>query len=220
MTCSIVSDEGIDRDLVQVGDTTEKDEFDEDREADDFGAQVSQQPDGGAGGPAGGDNIINEENALSLEHRVGVDLEGIDAVFELVFLPYRLKREFSRLAQRNEPRLDSIGDGCGKCEPPGFDPGHLGDPIVRIGRRHPGDQLVEGPRIGEDGGYVFEDDPFLGEVGYVSDQCFEVVHTQSLRPDHRLPDFDRRSTHSARSIQAGSFSFQVANSGAAMKIDE
>ena len=167
-----------------------------------------------------GDHVVDEQDLLPLEQCVCVHLERVDPVFQLVFLPHGLVWELARLAQRDESGPDAVCHRSGQGEPTSLDAGHLGHALGLEGLCERSDQIGERFGVSEDWCDVLEHHPRLGKVGDVAYQCFELVHTESLRPAQRLPDLLRLSIRSARSTQPGSVSFHVARRGAAMKTDE
>ena len=82
--------------------------------------------------------------------------------------------ELAWLSQWNEAGPEGEGDRGRQCEPAGFDSRNDGDPGIAVGLGQGLDQLGEGPVVGQDRGYVFEDHPGLGKVGDVPDQAGEV----------------------------------------------
>src|SRR4029077_2361229 len=78
-------------------------ELDQDLDADDRCSKPAHEPDRGRGRPAGGQNIIHDQDLLTGLHGVGVNLERVGAVLEVVRLHYRRPRELAGLANGHEP---------------------------------------------------------------------------------------------------------------------
>ena len=110
---------------------------------------------------------------------VGVDLDRVGAVFEVVLLGHRGAGKLARLADRDEADTERVGHGGTKDEPSSFDADDSVDSGVmpRIGERLDGRRKPL--RMGEQGRDVLEDDPGLGNVGDVADQAGEFGDGQS-----------------------------------------
>ena len=61
-------------------------QVDDEGRADDLGTQPAQQLDRGLRRAAGGDQIVDQQHGLAGLQRILVDLDDVDAVFELVVL--------------------------------------------------------------------------------------------------------------------------------------
>src|ERR1700676_2779979 len=66
---------------------------------------------------AGRDQIVDQKYALTRRDRIGVNFDGIDAVFELVFLPDGLVRQLAFLAHRHEALAELVRDRTAEDEP-------------------------------------------------------------------------------------------------------
>src|SRR5271157_3518195 len=67
---------------------------------------------------ASGQKVVDHQNlAARAEDGVGVDLQGIGAIFQLVRVRKRLARQFSRLANGISPALSSRASGAAKIKP-------------------------------------------------------------------------------------------------------
>ena len=68
---------------------------------------------------------------------VGVDLDGVDAVFEAVFLADGPPRQLAFLADRDEAAAELVGDGAAEDEAARLDAGDVFDAGVTKGRTSP-----------------------------------------------------------------------------------
>ena len=137
----------------------------------------------GAGGAAGGEQVIYYEDAGALGDGVEVDLEGVLAVLELVGGGDGLSGELVGFAGEDEPLLGAVGQGRPEDEAPG-----LGGEDARVvyvlgGTGHSVDSGVEGGAILYEGGYVLERDAWLGEVGYFPDMALYLLDDYGLPRD-------------------------------------
>src|SRR6185503_19219081 len=76
---------------------------------------------------AGGDQVVDHEHALAAVDRVGVDLDAVGAVLEVVVDADRRVRELAGLAHGDEARLERDRDGAAEDEAARFDAGDLDD---------------------------------------------------------------------------------------------
>ena len=97
--------------------------------------------------------------------RVGVDLEQVGAVLEVVLLALDLPGQLAPLADGDEAGTETVGDGGGEDESPGLDPDHLGHPVAGEAARRGVDGESEAFGVGEERRDVLEDDPGLGKSG-------------------------------------------------------
>lgn len=128
------------------------------------------------GSAPGGYHIVDDEDLLTLLHRIDVDFESVGPVLELIVLPYRLVGQLSRLAHRDEPGAESQGDWCGQGESTCLDTRNLGDPGFEEGFGQGFDQPLQGLAVGKNRGDVLEHDSRLREVRNIANQCGEVIH--------------------------------------------
>src|SRR5207244_13100234 len=88
---------------------------------DDLASQTLDQPGRGPGRPAGGQNVVHDEDPVSGGDGVLVDLEHGRAVLELVLLALAVPGELAFLAHRDEASTEVIGDGRSEDEPASLD---------------------------------------------------------------------------------------------------
>src|ERR1700683_2574110 len=79
-------EEGADGEVGELGAAVEEGELKEDGDACYPGAGALHQVGGGAGGAAGGQDVVDDQDALAGGEGVGQYLDGGGAVFELVIL--------------------------------------------------------------------------------------------------------------------------------------
>ena len=139
---------------------------------------------------------------LTLEDRVGMDLERVDPVFELVLFLDSLEGQLARLAKGNESCPDPVCDRCREGEATSLDSGDLGDPLIPKRLSHRIDQCAKSLRISQDRGDVLEYNALFREVRYVPDQFFEIVHlgnsTVRLAPSRCCDRIRRRDPSVSR----------------------
>src|SRR5262249_23050836 len=76
---------------------------------------------------AGGDESIDDEDALARLDGVLVDLDDVDAIFERVLLADGLPRQLALLADGDEPAPQAVGHGPAEDEAACLDAGHRVD---------------------------------------------------------------------------------------------
>jgi len=162
--------------------------------------------------PTGGEDIIDDQDALPGPDGVGVHLEGVGAVLQVVGNGDRLAGELPRLADQAEPGRQAAGDGRPEDEPAALGPDDQVDVVAaeRVGQQF--DRQGQPRRIGQQRRDVAEQDARLGEVGDVADQPLEVFHGvdhrsgQSTPRPWRTPRCDRRrAPRSHRSMRSRSW---------------
>ena len=86
---------------------------------------------------ARGDEIVNEQHRLTGLQRILVDLDDVDAVFQLVLLADGLRRQLALLADGHEAAAKAVGDGAAEDEAARLDAGNRLDPPVGKRRDQP-----------------------------------------------------------------------------------
>src|SRR5690606_26614367 len=140
--------------------------------ADELGSRI--------GGAAGGDQVVDDENELSLTDRILVDLDGVDAVFERVLLPDGFPGQLALLADGDEAAAEPVRDGAAQNEAARLYAGDRVDilPLERSGQRD--NRLLEAIGIAQQGRDVPEYDARLRIVRNRPDQLLQVVHDYLL----------------------------------------
>src|SRR3954453_1238486 len=98
-----VGDQAEDLERLEPGAALEEGQLDDEGAGDDLGAGPLDQVAAGTHGAAGGQDVVDQEDTAAGAERVGVDLEAVVAVFELVVERDRGIRKLARLADRHEP---------------------------------------------------------------------------------------------------------------------
>ncbi len=171
----VVGDEGGDGVGGEKLAAAEEAELYEEGYAGHYAAGVLDELAHGAGGAAGGEQVVYHEDAGAVGDGVEVDLEGVLAVLEVVGGGDGLSGELVGSAGEDEALLSAVGQGRPEDETPG-----LGGEDARVvyvfgGAGNPVDGGVEGGAVLYEGGYVLERDAGLGEVGYFPDVAFYLL---------------------------------------------
>lgn len=161
-------------------------ELDEDGDAGDGGAGAGDEFAAGLEGAAGGEEVVDDEDALVLADGVGVNFEAVGAVFEFVADADGFAWELATFSDGDKASGEGLGDGGAEDEAAGFGTDDGGDSHSPVGVGHEFDGEGEGAGVGEHGGKVAELDAGFGEVGDGHDEGFEaadhiVVHGGLLR---------------------------------------
>src|SRR5918998_5865018 len=158
-------------------------EFYEEGDAGHGGAGVLDELAHGAGGAARGEQVVGDEDLGVWRYGVGVGLEGVGAVLELVGRGDRLARELIGLAGQDEALARPVGQGRAEDEAAGL--GREDTIVVEaVGGQGEGvDGGVEGLAVLYEGGYVLEGDAGFGEVRDGADATLEVSDNL-LHPVH------------------------------------
>src|ERR1700710_625777 len=80
----VVVQEAEDVVFLEFGSAFEEVELDGEAQADNLSAELADELHGGLHGAAGGEQVVDDENALAGLDGVEVDLEGVGAVFQVV----------------------------------------------------------------------------------------------------------------------------------------
>src|SRR6185312_10401371 len=102
-------------------------QVDDEAGGQDFGADALEQLHRRLGSTAGGDQVIDQDYTLALEHRILVHLHFVDAVFERIADGDALERQLALLADRHEAGRDLMRDGAAENEAARLDARHLVD---------------------------------------------------------------------------------------------
>ncbi len=132
-------------------------------------SKTVDQADRGGSGPAGGEDVVDEEDPLTGANGVNVQGQGVGTVLEAVALLEGLERELSLFADGHDARPEPEGDGGSEEETTGVDAGDHVDLAGLPGSDEEIDASGEEAWIREEGGDVLELDARLGEVGDVAD---------------------------------------------------
>ncbi len=139
---------------------------------------------------AGGDEIVDQEDALLLADRVGVDLHFVDAVFERVGDANGFVRELALLADRHEAGGQLMCHGAAEDEAPRLDARDLVDAAARIRIDQLVDRPAERPRVAEQRRDVPEHDAGFRVVRDRADRGLEIGDEMRVHGD-RLDEMSR-----------------------------
>src|SRR3989441_329399 len=178
---SVVDDEGMEREALELVAAVEEGELDQERHADDVAPELLDQPERRGHRAARGEQVIDGEYALPRLDRVLVDGERVAPVLELVLDLDGLARELAELPHGDETRAQLAGERPTEDQPARPDGDHDVHALLLIAAREHVDHVVERRTVLEKGGDVLEEDPLGWEVPDVTD----------LRPEvgdvHRAP---------------------------------
>ena len=148
-------------------------ELDQDADPDDRPAERLDQAARGGGRAAGGEHVVDDEDALVGMDRVTVDLESVAAVLQLVLLADDRPRQLAGLAHRDEGGAEAIRHRSGEDEAARLD---ADDPVDVVGREALGqfvDRPAEAVGVAEQRRDVAEGDSRLGVVRDVAHEGAE-----------------------------------------------
>src|SRR5581483_3712792 len=128
--------------------------------------------------PAGGEHVVDEQDAVVATNGVGVHLEAFRSVFELVVDPVHVVGKLALLSRRDEPRVQTVGNRRRHDEPAGFDTEDASDTVAdepvddRVDHRREPDLVAEQRRD------VLEDNARCGEVRDIPDEGAQTLFVQ------------------------------------------
>ena len=108
-----------------------------------------------------------------------MDLQRVGAIFQCVFEFRCCSRQFARLAQRDETRIQTIGDRRAEDESARFHAQHQVDAGFEIMFGERIDQHGQAEPVLEQGGDVVKQDALLGEIGNFADQFLQRLAVQA-----------------------------------------
>ena len=163
-------------------------ELDDAGRTPDVGADAAQQRDRRVHRPAGRQQVVEHDDALTLRNRIGLDLDRVGAVFERVFVADRGARQLVLLAHHGEAEPEPVGERRGDQEAARFD----ADQPVRFVARDRFRQRIHrrppGARVLQQGGDVVKQDAGLREVRDLADMVLERRHAhRSVHDAGSLP---------------------------------
>src|SRR6185369_1785994 len=135
---------------------------------------------------AGGKHVIGNQDVLSRLDSVGVDLQGVGTVLEVISLFEGLERELPRLSHQNHPGSEFVGKRRSDDESTCLYTHDLVDLLADVAVRHEIDHLLIELRITEKCGYILENDPFFRKVTHIPDYILQCLH---IVPSPVLEDF-------------------------------
>src|ERR1700733_1312712 len=108
----------------------EKTQLDNATKTNRYCAQLFDQPAGGRGRTPGCEHVVQDQHPLAWLERIGVHLEGVGTVLQLVSYRKHLERQLACFAYRHEARTEAVGNWGGNYEAPRLDPEHLVDALT------------------------------------------------------------------------------------------
>src|SRR5207244_2856904 len=145
-------------------------QFDKEGEGYHFAVQLLHEVYGGTGGAARSEKVVHDDHAITRSHGVAVHLDGVAAIFEVVFGGNRLGGELAQLAHRHEATAKPVSDGRAEDEAATLDGYHFiyleclqlfSDAVNR---------LLEGFSVLQEGSNVPKEYTRHREIGYVPNQ--------------------------------------------------
>jgi len=166
--------------------TFEEIEFHGEREAGNFSAELLHEFYGCFHGAAGGEEVVDEDDALAGLNCVIVNLEGVGAIFEVVGDTGDGSGELARLAHGDESGVEAVGEGGAEDESAGLDAEDQVDLLFDVVRSEGVNELGEAGLVFQKRGDVVEEDAGLGEVRYGAHEGFELFYIDRLGFGHEL----------------------------------
>src|SRR5215471_5166972 len=168
--------------LAQLVGAAEIGKIDDETGGEHLRAELAQQLDRALRGAAGGDQVVHQDDAVALLHRILVHLHLVEAVLERIGDRDPLVRQLALLADRHESGGHLMRHRAAQNKAARLDAGDLVDLHARPRLHQLVDGAAEGARIAEQRGDVAEDDAGLGIVGDAADRVPEIV--LELDTDH------------------------------------
>ncbi len=147
--------------------------------ADDIAAGLADELDGRARRAPGGDQVVDQQDAVAGADGVGVDLDGVDAVFELIVLADGRPGQLALLADRHEADAELAGHSTAEYEAARLDADDVIDGCVDEWLDEPVDRRAQAGGVGQQRGDVAELDAGLGIVGDRADETRQGVEGQA-----------------------------------------
>ena len=169
----VVVEEAEDVVLFEAVAAFEEVEFDGESQAGDISAELLDELDGGFHGAAGGEQVVDEDDALAGLDGVEVNLEYVGAVFEIVCDARDGRGEFSGLSDGNKTCIETVGEGGAEDEAARFNAEDEIDLVLDVMCGEHVNELGEAGLVFEDRGDVVEEDAGLGEVRDGAHERFE-----------------------------------------------
>jgi len=126
---------------------------------------------------AGGEHIVDDQNAVPDLNRVAMDLERIGAVFELIFDALSRGRQLVGLPHRNEAGMQSVSHGRREYKSARFNADDGVDLHALAVRAEPVDHALEPLRVLKQRRDVVKEDTGFRKIRHFADQTFEVIHS-------------------------------------------
>ena len=118
--------------------------------------------------------VIDQDDALSGEDGVFLNLKGVGAVFQIIAMRHGGAGELAFLAQHDEAAAERIGKRRRHQKPARFDAGQKIGFVCLGDRGEAADSRMPGRWMGEQRRDVVKQDTGLGEIRNLPDMIFEV----------------------------------------------
>src|SRR5262245_59228437 len=140
----------------------------------------------GVGGTAGGQQVVYDNHLLPGLDGIFMDLQRIQAVFQLIAPLDSLRRKFAGFADRNKAGVQTVGQSRTKDETARFDGQDRIDLGVEVMLGKRVDERGKAHLVLEQGGDVVEQDAFLGEVRDLANQRLQMFAIRATWLRHRF----------------------------------
>src|SRR5579875_3701375 len=157
----------------KLGAAFEEVELDGNGEAGDFAAQLLDELHSGLHRAAGGEEVVDDDDALAAFYGIGVNFQRVRAVFEVVLNFGRGGGELLRLAHGDEAGVQAVSQRRAEDEAAGLDAENEIDVFADVVLGEGVDELREAVLVLEQRGDVVEQDAGFGEVRDGADELFE-----------------------------------------------
>lgn len=155
-------------------------EFENEGESGDYSAEFLYQLAHGGGGPAGSQNVVDDQHPLAGFYGVGVEFENIGAIFKSVLDGDRLRGKLFRLADGDEASAKREGHGWGEEEAARLNADYDIDRSGAIGGFEARDYGAQPFAVLHQSGDVVEIDAWLREIWHFADERFQMIHFEEF----------------------------------------
>src|SRR5208282_4073842 len=114
-------------------------------------------------------------NALTFSDGVLVNFQRVAAIFELIADLQGFGGQLSRFADRNESRVQPVGESWTEDKSPSLHAEHQVNLLADVVCRERVNQPREADLVLEERGDVVEEDAFFREVGHLTDQLLQPL---------------------------------------------
>jgi hypothetical protein len=174
--------------LRQLVPAAEKVQFYYKQKGCDLAADAFDEVGDGSGGAAGGQQVVDDEHAVTVTNGVLMHLERVLAVFEVVRDRDLCRRELPGLSDGNETGRDLVCDRRGKNKPSRFDPDDRVDLAVGKLAHETVDRVPEALGIEQQRRDVVKGDARLGKIAHLANEVLEMFHVyRSILNDEYEP---------------------------------
>ena len=159
---------------LEPGAAAEVGQVDDEGAADDLAAQPLHQLDAGFGGAAGGEQVVDQQDAFAGQDGIVVHLDHRLAVFQRVGLGDHRPGQLALLADRHEAGGELVRHRAAEDEAAGLEPDDLVEAHAGIGVQQLVDRHAKAARVGEERGHIAEDDALMREVDDGADVVLDL----------------------------------------------